>query len=313
VKEKRAKKEAISARGPAVMWREPVDIGSRDLFYGPGGREHVPRGTFTFVKEDLDGTSPKFVVRDEEGCKWKVKLGLEGKPETAASRIVWAVGYYANEDYFVPDLQVREMPAHLQRGQKLIGANGAVPNARLKRECKEEKKVGNWQWRYDAFTGTRELDGLKVLMAVINNWDLKDENNAIYQEDGERIYEVSDLGASFGSAGRSWPREKAKGNLDSYEHSKFIRRVAASTVDFQVPARPRFVYWVNPKEYLSRVRLEYIGKNVPRENARWMGHLLARLSPAQIRDAFRAAGYTPQEADGFAGVMQRRIAVLTDL
>jgi hypothetical protein len=124
---------------------------------------------------------------------------------------------------------------------------------------------------------------------------------------------VSDLGASFGAPGRSWPREKSKDNLQAYKQSRFIRRVTDTVVDFQVPARPRYVYWVNPKEYLSRVHLEYIGKNVPLADARWMGSLLARLSPQQVRDAFRAGGYSPQEVNEFVGVLERRIAVLTDL
>lgn len=313
VKEKRVKREGISPTGPSVMWREPADIESRDLFYGIGGKEHVPHGTVTFVKEDLDGTNPKFVVTDQDGQKWKVKLGLEVRPETTATRLVWAVGYYTNEDYFVQELQVRGLPAKLHRGQELIGLDGTVRNVRLKRESKEERKIGNWLWRHDAFTGTRELNGLKVMMALINNWDLKDENNGVYEEEGERIYMVSDLGASFGAAGRTWPRQKSKDNLEAYQLSKFIRRVTASTVDFQVPARPRYVYWVNPKEYMGRVHLEWIGKNVPRADARWMGAWLRRLSPTQIRDAFRAGGYSPREANEFAGILERRIALLTDL
>jgi hypothetical protein len=313
VKEKHTSREEITATGPAVMWREPADIESRDLFYGPGGRKHVPHGTFTFVKEDLGGSSPKFEVRDQDGRKWKVKLGTEARTEAAASRIVWAVGYYTNEEWFLRELEVRGMPDHLHRGQKLIGPNGSVRNARLKKESADEKKIGNWRWRHDAFTGTRELNGLRVVMAVINNWDLKDVNNAIYQTDNERIYMVGDLGASFGAAGRSWPAHTAKGNIDSYRQSKFIRKVTAFTVDFQAPARPRYVYLVDPKEYWRRVRMEWIGRNVPREDVRWMGHLLARLSPKQIRDAFRAGGYSPQEADEFAGVMERRIVLLTDL
>src|SRR5690349_657207 len=71
---------------PAVMWRDPVDISSRDLYYGPGGKEHEPKGTFTFEKEDMGGTNPKFDVVDEAGVKWKVKMGAEARPETAASR-----------------------------------------------------------------------------------------------------------------------------------------------------------------------------------------------------------------------------------
>src|ERR1700676_1910315 len=71
-----------------VLWRDPTDIRSRNLRYGPGGQKHEPRGSFTFEKEDLDGTNPKYVVRDESGVKWKLKLGVEAKPETVASRLV---------------------------------------------------------------------------------------------------------------------------------------------------------------------------------------------------------------------------------
>jgi hypothetical protein len=294
-----------------VLWRDPVDIASRNLFYGPGGKEHQPHGKFVFVKEDLDGTNPKFVVRDQDGVKWKVKMGNEARPETVAARITWAVGYYADEDYFVPILHVQGMPAHLHRGQKMVEPDGTVRDVRLKRE--DAKKVSTWEWRRGPFAGTRELNGLRVLMAVINNWDLKDENNAVRHEDSEYVYEVSDLGASFGSASRTWPRSKAKGDLESYERSKFLGKVTEKEVSFRTPARPTFVYIVNPKEYFERVHLEWIGKNIPRDDARWTGQLLARLSRAQVRDAFRAAGYSPKEVEAFASIVERRIAVLTDL
>ena len=55
------------------------------------------------------------------------------------------------------------------------------------------------------------------MMALINNWDLKDVNNAIYRgKDGELVYMVSDLGASFGTTRLERSHEKAKGNLVSY-------------------------------------------------------------------------------------------------
>src|SRR5579864_1657920 len=123
-------------------------------------------------------------------------------------------------------------------------------------------------------------------MAVINNWDLKDENNAVYKQGSEYVYSVSDLGASFGTNNRSWPRGKGKGDIESYERSKFLAKVTDDEVSFRTPARPAFVYLVNPKEYFQRVHMEWIGKSIPRGDARWMGNLLARLSPAQVRDAF---------------------------
>lgn len=312
--DKRGKTAAVAPNpANAVFWTEPTDLASRDLFYGPGGKAHEPHGPFTFVKEDLDGTNPKYVVKDADGTKWKVKLGLESRPETTASRIVWAAGYQVNEDYFLPDMKIDGMPAKPKRGAKLIGPGGEVHNVRLKREPKEEKKAGNWQWEAGPFTGTREWNGLRVLMALINNWDLKDENNAIYKVDSQLIYMVSDLGATFGSAGRTWPRDRAKDNLDSYSHSRFIRRTAGDLIDFETPGRPRWVFWVNPKEYISRLHLERIGKGVPRADAKWMGQVLSRLSPDQIHDAFRAGGYSPQEIDAFSKIIQTRISVLTDL
>src|SRR5712664_815941 len=64
-KDRHAKEPKEKAR--SVLWSNPTDITSRDLFYGPGGKSHEPRSTFTFLKEDLNGTNPKFDVRDENG------------------------------------------------------------------------------------------------------------------------------------------------------------------------------------------------------------------------------------------------------
>ena len=296
-----------------TLWHEPTDIATRDLFYGSGGKAHEPHGGFTFIKEDTGGSNPKFVVKDGDGTKWKVKLGNEARPETAASRIVWAAGYSVTDDYFLPEMAIQGMPERLHRGRKLVAANGTVNNVRLKRESKDEKKEGEWKWRNNPFKGTREFNGLRVVMALINNWDLKDQNNAILKMDGERVYIVSDLGASFGTGGRTWPENRAKGNLEAYQRAKFIKNLDDGSVDFRTPARPGYKLLVNLKEYIVRVRMESIGHNIPRQDAKWMGQLLSRLSRDQLRDAFRAAGYTPAEADGYSGVLQDRIAKLVDL
>jgi hypothetical protein len=240
-----------------------------------------------------------------------VKLGIEARPETLATRLVWAAGYYVNEDYFVRQIQINGLPAHLHRGQKLIGPDGTAHNVRLKRE--DEKKIGIWEWDKVGFAGSREWNGLRVLMALIGNWDLKDVNNSVYRQASKSVYMVSDLGASFGSAGVSWPISRAKDNLTSYTHSKFIRRLGPDAVDFQAPARPGFVRIVSPRAYFARIHLEHLGRNVPRADARWLGQLLARLAPAQIKDAFRAAGYSPEETEAFVRLLEDRITVLAGL
>lgn len=301
--------------GPGKLWHQPADIASLDLINGAGGQAHAPQSTvFTFVKEDLDGTATKFVVKDDQGVKWKVKLGAEAKPETAATRFLWAAGYFADEDYFLPALRITELPSHLHRGQKLVGPEGTVHNARLKREPEGEKKDGVWRWKHAPFLGTREYNGLRVLMAVINNWDLKDVNNGIYQNrDKEQIYSVHDVGASFGTTGVVLNLNKARGNLTAYDHSRFITKATSKKVNFATPGRPTFWLVFNPPRYFMRLSLRSIGHNVPRADAKWMGDLLGGLSAQQIRDAFRSAGYSPEEVEGFARTVEGRIAALRAL
>ena len=38
-----------------------------------------------------------------------------------------------------------------------------------------------------------------------------------------------------------------------------------------------------------------------------------RASPEEIRDAFRAGGFSPEEIDGFTAVLETRIAALKNL
>jgi hypothetical protein len=303
--------------GPAVLWRDPGDIASRDLFYGPGGQRDQPHGRFTFIEEDLDGSNPKFVVRDEDGVKWKAKLGIEARPETVASRLVWAVGYFANEDYFVPELKVDNLPAHLQRGQGFVSAGGIVRNVRLKRYLKDEKKIGDWAWDENPFSGTRELNGLRTLMGLMNNWDLKDSNNSVYEkqtsEGPERIYMISDLGASFGEGRMVWPLKKSRGDLTQYEHSKFIMAEQDGAIDLGSPRRSWGPFWFSHHEYEVRERLVHLGRDIPEADALWLGHLMSRLSHIQICAAFRAAGYSSDDVERFAGVVEKRIAALNAL
>ena len=156
-------------------------------------------------------------------------------------------------------------------------------------------------------------------MALINNWDLKDVNNSVYAEKQKEAgapelhYAVSDLGASFGTTGRSWTHRLSKGNLKSYQHSKFIGKITPEYVDFTVPSRPALIYVFTPKEFISRMDMRWIGKRIPRSDAKWIGGLLAQLSPEQIRDAFRAAGYSPEQVQSFAAVVEARIAELNQL
>lgn len=307
------KKSEHALAGTPILWRDPVDIASRNLIYGPGGEKDQPQDPFVFVKEDLHGTNPKFVIKDAAGAKWKLKLGIEARPETAASRIVWAAGYFADEEYFLPDLIIKGVPQNLHRGEKYVEPDGYTHNARLKRYIEGEEKFGTWKWKENPFSGTREFNGLRVMMALINNWDLKDVNNTIYESGNERIYLVSDLGSSFGTTGFAMTLSESKGNLDSYTNSKFIQKIAPPVVDFFGPGPPAVDHIIQPGNFKSRFAMEWIGKDIPIDDARWIGRILAKLSPQQIQDAFGAAGFSPKEVAGYSAVVQSRIADLNKL
>ncbi len=137
--------------------------------------------------------------------------------------------------------------------------------------------------------------------------------NDVRRGNPRKIYVVSDLGASFGTTGYSWTQAMAKGNLNSYSHSKFISKVQPEFVDFNVPTRPALIYFFHLPGLIHRMRMRWIGKHIPREDAKWMGSISGAPIPGQIQDAFRSAGYSPAEVEGFSRVVEQRIAELNKL
>jgi hypothetical protein len=309
--------QASKSPADAVLWTDPGDIRARNLYWGIGGEEHQPKLPVEFVKEDKRGTNPKFDVRDSSDQKWKAKVGLEAKPETAASRIMWAVGYTANENYLFHELQVKNMPPRLQRGQQLVKGNNVL-DVRLQRPPHGYKKGGDWSWRHNPFYGTREFNGLRIMMGLIANWDLKDDNNAILENESNsspKLYEVTDVGTAFGTVGKSYTNKISKKNLPAYQHAPLIAHVHSDYIDLNFPKRPPIAalfefQWIF---FCHQVRMGWIGKHIPRSDAKWIGSLLAQLTPDQIHDAFRAAGYSPDEIEAYSQAVLSRIKELNEL
>ncbi|MCX6633641.1 MAG: hypothetical protein NT090_00880 [Acidobacteria bacterium] len=302
---------AQQAGTAAVLWRDWGDVTALNLLDGPGGKTRAPGTGFKFIKESMSGTAPKFEVEDENGAKWKVKLGPEARPETAAARFLWAAGYFADEDYYRPQIRVQGMKP-LSRGKKYISDGGLVREARLERDP-DAKKSRDWSWYETRVAGTREFNGLRVMMALINNWDLKADNNSVYdQGDAGQRYFVTDLGASLGRSGSSFSR--SKGVMKDYVETKFVGKVTPDHVDFVMHSRPFFLLYIFRHDYYSlRTRMESVTRRIPIADARWLGNLLGQLSTNQIGDCFRAAGFSPAEVEGYTGVVMQRIDALKNL
>jgi hypothetical protein len=288
------KKDALP-QGTAVFWRDPGDISARDLKAGPGSNGPAPDlSRLTFVEEEQGGYSVKYRVRDAAGRVWVAKLGKEAQPETAATRIVWAVGYPTEVTYLAPCVRIEGAPAPRKEVERCEG-NGFA-NVRFEARPDNVKRLTEWKWGQNPFHGQREMNGFIVLMALLNNWDLKDSNNKIiyYPEQGELHYIVSDLGATFGKTGNFITHNRNE--PDDYAKSKFIKKIEGGRVEFA-----------------------YAGKNtgllanIPVEDARWIGSLLAQLTDRQLKDAFLAANYDDATADQLAASVRAKISELTAL
>ena len=293
---------------PGNFWQGRVDVSGLDLFDGSGGASRQPGTQFQFLKESLSGTSPKFEVEDENGVKWKVKLGEEVKAETAATRLVWAAGYYVDEDYYRPEIRVEGMKK-LSRGQQYVH-NGTVVNVRLERHRSGPDPM-TWNWYEDSYSNTREFNGLRVVMALINNWDLKEVNNAVYERSDGKNFAVADLGATFGRTGNYFRR--SKGRPQDYANAPFIQKVRGNEVDFVMHSRPFILTIVKFRNYRMRTKMETVAKHIPIEDARWIGEVLGRLSASQIHDCFRAGGFSPDDEDVYTRAVMQRIAMLKAL
>ena len=291
----RQEREAILAR----LWQDPTPIAARDLEWGAGAPDRAPKSPFTFVERGGGGTQPKIVVTDGTGVRWDVKFGEEVHAEIAASRLVWAMGYYVDELYFVRDGVI----VGLDGGGRVsdhVDASGAFRHARFERRQEHHEAVDKgWSFTGNPFTGKRELSGLKILMTLISNWDIEGErNNRLVEvrEPGKepyRKYFVGDLGAAFGHMGTRLSKH-SKWHLQDYQRDGFIEQVDGDELDLDFEGLDSGI------------------SEVPLDHARWFSGLLDQLTPAQIRQAFEAAGATPEEVAGFSQVVLTRIATLRD-
>src|SRR6266478_5175947 len=271
-----------------VLWHEPTDIASRDLLLGSGGDALKPDlSRVTFVADETRSHSTKYRVRDGAGREWVVKLGPEAQSETAATRLLWAAGYFVDTTYLVPHVDIE--------------GKGSFDNARFEARIKGEKRLAQrWDWEKNPFVGTQELQGLKVLMALINNWDIQNHNNNVLvvtdETTGEKEarYFDTDLGASFGKEGRFLGHTRNR--PDEFVKTKFIKGVDKGFVVFNY----------NGKN-------QHLLKNITVAQAKWLGNILSQLSDQQISDAFRAANYSTEEIQGLTAEVKSRINELASL
>ena len=309
------RKDKTAVRGTPVIWRNPGNMRNRDLYYGPGSAELSPKPPFRFIKEVKEGGMPKFEVEDARGTKWRVKLGPEAQAETAATRLVWAAGYNAEESYYLKRAQIDGMKK-LSRGQKFVQGDSVV-GARFEPRRKDVERGPEWSWRNNPYKGTRELNGLKTMMVVLGNWDVFKKNNRVLHDKNtdEARYTVTDLGATMGAVGGIGGR-RSKNNVNDYSRARIVSRVEGDKVKFNYNLRPRRFGWLSvvyPPYLIRQHRATTTMNKVPVQDAAWLGNRLSQLSDDQLRDAFRAAGYDRGAQEAYVRALRHRIDELAKL
>jgi hypothetical protein len=273
----------------AELWRDPGDIASRDLYHGAGGAASMPRPgqAWKFVEKDTKGFSPGWDVRDERGGEWSVKQGPEAQSELVASRILWAIGYHQPPTYYLADWSLADGP---QPGPQQPG--------RFRPDLVGGRRTGEWSWERNPFAGTQQFRGLLVAQRILNNWDLLDRNNTIYEfdtpRDGlRRWFVVIDLGASFGKTyGLESRRSGSRNEPSDYAEQGYLEGIDKDGyVEF---------------DQLGKWHRNLFGRITP-DDVRWTSERMARITPAQWDDAFRAGGYDRATAAGLQDQLRRRI------
>ena len=266
----------------AQFWVDaPVE--SRDLLNGPGNVAEAPAfgATLEFLQDTSSGFSTKVDVVDASGREWNAKFGPEAQSEVLSSRLVWAMGYHQIPQYLVGRWI-------LKGGERA----GTMPATRFRHKNGSFKDVGDWSWHENPFVGTQPYRGQLVLMAMLNNSDLKPQQNHIYEMvgPGERprqVYVVSDLGLSWGESGIDNPK---RNDPEAFEKQGFIKAIEGNRVIIDQ----------------KNLRAELFDQ-ITTEDLRWMAQRLSRLSDKQWNDAFRAAGYSNDVADRFLAKMKQKI------
>jgi hypothetical protein len=268
----------------AELWAQPE--GGRDLFWGIGGKALAPDPAvrYTVVEMKRSGFSRGYTLKDPNGHEWSAKFPPEAPTEVTASRILWGVGYHQPPIYYVAEWNAAKAPS---------------PNPQLPARFREKNPglVGldakdPWSYYRNPFVGSRQLNGLLVLQAMLGNSDLKDQQNVIYTlkeplEGAKQWYVARDLGQAFGRTG---VLDAPRGDIVVFEQTPFIRGVTNGHVEFDYRGRHKVLF-----------------QNISPADVRWVCEQLRALRDDQWRDAFRAGGFPQSLADRFIRRMKQKI------
>jgi hypothetical protein len=292
-----------------LIWTDPKPLTVADWTWGPGGPARAPQPPFRFIRENLGGTNPKIDVADGQGALWTVKFGGEVHAETFMSRFLYALGYHAEPVYYVPEGVILGANG-LKRSKPFLSRAGKFRRARFKR-CDENGMVYadeiEWAWNANPFLGSRELNGLKIVMMLASNWDGKDardrggSNTAVFVQPSSRpkayIYSFTDWGSTLGTWGGFFQR----GRWDPAGYER-------QTKHFVQGLRNGTIVW----GYTGKHKRDIVD-GITTEDVLWLTPYLHRITDEDLRTGLVASGANAADAERFSRSIRNRIAQLDSI
>lgn len=305
--QRRSEGDAPLRSSQAVIWRDPGYISPQQLEEGPTGSQGAPQPPFRFVEEHATGSQPCVSVRDAGGREWRVKWGPEVHTEVFGTRLAWALGYFAEPSFFVASGTIAGA-RDLTRAIECIDNQGRFTEARFELDERGVVKhfdAHGWAWHDNPFVGSTELNGLKILMMLVSNWDNKDvrdvargSNTAIFEVNFEARYLIIDWGAALGAWGSNILQ---RGRWDP-------AAFAAQNEQFITDVKDGLLWWGYEGQ-----RTSDLVANIAVEHGRWFARLAERLSDDHLRAILRASGATTAEVEQFTAALRGRLDRLAAL
>ncbi len=284
----------------AQVWKA-TNVASMDLRAGPRGPDAFAPGAMVrcdFVQRPHgSGSTPKFACMAAPNHELKVRYGKtngEVYAQVAATRLMWALGFWANRMYPVT-VRCAGCPADPFKARQAAPASEVTTFApatidfKVEGETIETKPEEGWSWHeldeVDEKAGgapKAQRDALTLLAVLMQHSSNKAINQRIVCIDPPRcaqtVMMIADVGKTFGRANALNKDAVASVNFREWSHEPIWDEASGCTGHLS-------------RSWSGTMR----DPNVGEAGRKFLADLLVQLTDKQLRDLFEVARFTERD------------------
>jgi hypothetical protein len=315
---------------------------TEEFAQGPEGQEPTGAGPWTITHCKQGGISLGFRIRDSKGDVYMLKMDQGDFPEmmsaadVIASKFLYAAGYNVPKNSVVefdPRILSAKNDLQCQRldGQKFSMTAEGIQHFLEKSARTKDGKIRAMASKYldgkpvgpFSYTGVRsddpndriphehrrELRGLRVIMAFLNDDDIRENNTLdMYVEENQRHFlrhNLIDFGNSLGSA-TNRPKNSKEGFEYHFDPGEFMLAVFTFGLDrpphrelapMAFPSIGNFTDEdFQPEQWKSNLPNPAF-ENLTDRDGYWGAKIVAAFNDEQIAAAVHSGGYSDPEAE----------------